>query len=314
MNNRINALNRQKATAYIIYFLTFGIMMLVGTFRDLEIDKALFNYQNSFAYFMEQYGMLPQNILKLCAYSALIASYHKVDDALDIAQSLAPFIARLREVRALRAIYFVLHHLIYASFVYSAFIGSNEFLNALLTPSAGGNLQDILVDAGVSKAVAIALWTVVRLSLVALAVFLFSRINKDALKAFELMAIAGIIAYEGIELIILLKDIFHRIRFREMIAFSHGLVDENGWTHRGDADIPREWINDTSFKAFTRWYKIGADYGVYSEPTSFPSGHTAAGSFVMLLPLLAGKFKNAEKWFLPSFAISFAYLLTHKRD
>ncbi len=303
-------LTRQKVLMYVLFFLTFGIMMAVGTYRDLEIDKALFNYQSSFALFFENYGMLPYSALKLFAFCVLIVSYHKVDDALDIAQSFLPFINKLREIQLFKKAAFIIHHIIYAGFIYEAFIGSDELLNALMLPTAGGNLQDVMTEHGSPKFFAVLLWTILRIAGVTVALLLLRRVDKEKLKALEFMAVTGLIMYEGMEIILVIKDHFHRVRFREMVAYSHALINEYGMSYRGEADMPKEWVQSTDFYAYTPWYKVGNDYGVYSESNSFPSGHTAAGALIMLLPMLSSKTKKAEKLFLPSFLFSFAYLIT----
>ena len=309
MVKKNRALAIQKAVMYTLFFLTFGIMMCIGTTRDLEISKLMFNYQNTFARFMESYSMLPVSSIQLLAFSLLFTAYHKVDDALDIAQSFLPFISRIRDINVIRKIVFIIHHIIYALFLYGAFQGSNEFLNFIFSASGRGNLQDILVDKGAPKVIAIIVWTVARVALLALVLILMRKIDKKHLKAFEFMAIAGLFLYHASDVINLLKGHFHRVRFREMVAYSHALIDQNGVTSRGDADMPKEWVKTSFFTAYTPWYKPGNDYGVYSNSDSFPSGHTAAAAFSMLLPMLASKAKKATKLFVPAFLLGFGYTL-----
>ena len=84
-------LKKQIGFCVGFYFIVFVVLMIFGTFYDLEIDKALFNYGNKFATFMEYYGMAPMYILPVIAWSMLIASYHPIDEAFDIASSVFPF-------------------------------------------------------------------------------------------------------------------------------------------------------------------------------------------------------------------------------
>lgn len=310
MTEKKNTLLIQKSIMYALFFLTFGIMMIVGTFKDLEIDKALFNYQNPFALFFEKYGMLPEFTIKLFANVILLVSYRKFDDALDIAQSLLPFMEKLREIKPVRIVLIVLYHLLYAAFAYGAFWGSNDLLEFILRGTAGGNLQDLLINGGVPKFFAVLIWTMARCALEALVIFLCSRISKEKLKTLEFMAIAGLLMFEGGNIIGALKEHFHRIRFREMIAYTHGLVNAEGMSYRGDRDLPGEWIETTIFDAYTPWYKVGNDFGIYSEANSFPSGHTAAAAYSLLLPALALKSKKAKIFFIPAFLLTFGYTLT----
>ena len=304
-------LKKQFIGCAVFYFAFFAVLMIIGTFYDLEIDKAVFNYKNAFATLMENRGMDVMYVVPLMAWSMLIAAYHPIDEAFDIADSIFPFFKYLKNNKATHFICFVLLHIMYAFFFYEAFKNSNDQLNRFMGGVFGYNLQDMLVNAGAPKPLAVILWTLLRLALVVFFIILFRKLDKKYRKALEFMAVAGLVLYYGSDFINDIKDYFHRIRFREMIAYSHGLVNSDGWSARYLADdIPREWIETTDFSAFTRWYQIGNDMGVYSEPTSFPSGHTSAAAFAMLFPALFYKCKALNKYFIPAFIAGFAYTLT----
>ncbi len=305
MEQKSRALKIEKRVMYTLFFLTFGVMMIIGTTKDLEIDKSLFDYQNSFARFMESYAEAPLHLVRLLACCVLFTAYHKVDDALDIAQSFLPFIGKIRNNKIIRIIIYIIHHIIYVMFLCGAFIGSNEFLNYI-----GANIQDLLTGKGAPKFIAVILWTIVRIALVIIVLLLMRKIDKKKLRSLEFMAFAGLILYESSAVINEIKDYFHRVRFREMVAYSHALIDANGYSSRGNSDMPKEWVETSFFNAYTPWYKPGNDFGVYSESNSFPSGHTASAAFTMLLPLLATKTKKATKLFIPAFILGFAYTLT----
>ena len=300
-------LKKQKIICIAFYFLVFGILMAVGTFYDLEINKILFNYENKFGIIMEDWGMLPLYSIQLLAYSMLIAAYHPIDEAFDIADSIFPFFRYLKGNKATHFICFVLLHIMYGAFLYGAFMGSNEFLNFIMGRTNGCNLQDLLINNGWSKAPAVIMWILLRGAVVLACILYFRKVNGKYKKALEFMAIAGLAVYYGSEIINDIKDHFHRIRFREMIAYSHGLVNEDGWSSRGSANLPRQWIETTDFSAFDRWYRVGNDMGVYSEAHSFPSGHTSAAAVSMLLPALFSKCKALNKYFIPAFSIGFLY-------
>ena len=302
-------IKKQTIISIIFFFAFFSVLMVIGTFFDLEIDKALFNYQNKFGIIFEDWGMDPMYLIQFFAWIMLLASYHPIDEAFDIAGSIFPFFNYLKKNKITHFICFVLLHIMYAGFFYGAFTGSNDMLNRIMGRTVGYNLQDLLTNTGVSKPIAIILWTLLRLAFIAVFFFIFLKIDKKYKKALEFMAVAGLLLYYSGDIINYIKAIFHRIRFREMMAYSNGLVNPDGWSSRGGADIPREWIETTDFSAFTRWYKIGNDMGVYSEATSFPSGHTAAAAYTMLLPALFSKCKALNKYYIPAFIIGFAYTL-----
>lgn len=301
-------LKKQIIGCAIFYFAFFAVLMIAGTFYDLEINKALFNYSNGFATLMEDRGMDVMYVVPLIAWSMLIAAYHPIDEAFDIAISIFPFFKYLKNNKITHFICFVLLHIMYAVFFYEAFKGSNDQLNRFMGGVFGYNLQDLLVNAGWAKPIAVILWTLLRLALIVFFVVLFRKLGKKYRKALEFMAVAGLVLYYGSDIINDIKEYFHRIRFREMIAYSNGLINEDGWSARYLAnDLPREWIETTDFSAFTKWYHIGNDMGIYSEPNSFPSGHTSAAAFAMLFPALFYKCKALNKYYIPAFITGFAY-------
>ena len=302
-------LKKQIIFCVAFYFVFFGVLMLIGTFKDLEINKAVFDYENKFGVFLGRWGMHPMYILPLIAYSMLLAAYHPTDSAFDIAIGFFPFFRYLKNNKITHFICFVLLHALYAFLAYEAFKSSNDFLNNVMGMTVGYNLQDLLVNAGWAKPVAVLMWTLLRLLPIGVFVFFFARLDDEYKKALEFMAIAGLAVYYGSDIINDIKAHFHRIRFREMVAYSAGLVNEDGWSSRGNSILLKEWVKTTDFTAFDRWYKIGNDMGVYSDATSFPSGHTSAASVAMLLPPLFSKCKALNKYFVPAFLVGFLYTL-----
>lgn len=57
----------------VVYVLT-AALLLVGTFYDLQIDKALYNPENAFALFLQKYGEVPRFALWGPAAAVLYAS------------------------------------------------------------------------------------------------------------------------------------------------------------------------------------------------------------------------------------------------
>ena len=295
---------QQNLILCLIFYIVFGSMMIIGTFYDLEIDKALFNYTNKFGEFMEYYGMLPQYCIRLFAYSTLIVCYHPIDKVLKAVQRLLPFSSRFISNKTVHNILFILYHIIYGAFFLGAFQGSNELLNFILRSTLGGNLQELYSD----TVWGLISWIILRITLMFIVIFLLSKVKKHK-QLLEFMAIVGLALYYGSEIIDILKHHFHRIRFREMIAYSHGLINENGYTDVAWHILPRKWIDSTDFSAFDRWYKVGCDMGVYSNATSFPSGHTSAASFSMLIFPLFAKSRSLSKYTAAAFFIGFTYTL-----
>ena len=289
------------------YFIFFAILMVIGTFYDLEIDKALFNYENKFGVYMGRWGMHVMYVVPVLSLSMLISAYHPTDEAFDIAGSIFPLFKSLKNNKITHFIGFVLLHIFYAFLCYRAFIESNDELNRIMGGIWGYNLQDLLTNAGWAKPIAVILWTLLRISLVAVLIIFFRRLDGKYKKALEFMAVAALALYYGANIINDIKAHFNRVRFREMIAYSNGLINEDGWSSRGGSTLLSEWVETTDFSAFTRWFEIGDDMGIYSEPTSFPSGHTSAAAFAMLIAPLFSKCKSLNKFFIPAFFAGFLY-------
>lgn len=299
----------------IVMYLFLIALFIYGTFNDIAVDKALFNYTNQFGVFMEKWGMLPQFTIQLLAYSTLVACYHTLDDAFDIAISLFPFFKYLRNNKFTHGVLWFLHKVMYVAFGYGAFMGSNELLWFIMGTQWGGSLQDILVNVGKPEWLAVLLWTVLRITLVVVSIVVLRFVSKKNSKLFELMACAGLLMFYGGNVINTLKHHFHRIRFREMIAYSHGLyyVNENGekCIDIGKNILQRDWIETTDFKSyFTRWYVPGDAKGiVWGDQMSFPSGHTSASSYSMLLIPLFAKSKKLNKLFSIATIFGFGYVV-----
>lgn len=294
-----------------IIYIALIALMIIGTFNDLAIDKALFNYDHPFAVNLAVWGMWPQFSMQLFGYVILLACYHSLDDAFDIAESLFPFFKYLRENKVTHFILFVLHKVMYIAMIYGAFMGADQILSFYFGNAYGhGNLQDMLIFNGYKKGIAILLWTILRFALVVITYIIIKPISKKHKKAFELTAVVGLLIYyfyiccgamDGI------KHLFHRIRFREMVAQSAGLFNEEGRVYIGSTTLQKEWVETTDFSWFTRWYKIGQDNGVlWHDPTSFPSGHTTAAAFSLLLIPLSYKI-NKKLLFIPISIIGVIY-------
>lgn len=305
-----NLKTQLKIFAPILYVILF-ILMIIGTFNDLAIDKALFDYNHPFAVNLAVWGMWPQYSMQLFGYTILLACYHPLDEAFDIAESLFPFFKYLRANKITHSILFVLHKVMYIAMIYGAFMGADEILSFIYRNADGHyTLYHVLLDKGYSTAIAALCWNLLRMALVIVTYIIIKQISKKHKKAFELTAIIGLLIYyfyisngamDGI------KHIFHRIRFREMIAQSAGLFDEEGRISIGSTILQKEWIETTDFSWFTRWYKIGQDNGVlWQDPTSFPSGHTTAAAFAMLLIPLSYKI-NKKSLFIPLSLVGTAY-------
>ena len=274
--------------AGVAVFLLFCGGMLVGTWFDLEIDKALFSYSCGWAQFLERFGSFPAQFVRPLACSALLSTFRDPSRALDALGRELPVIRRICSAETLRRCCVILYCFLYGALFFAAFYGVHQGI-VFFFPGAMA-FRDLLTLTGRDFLLSGALWGLVRLVPVLLAVLLLRRLPREILSHVVKLAVAGLLVEFSYPVIELLKHLFHRVRFREMIAYSHGLVNGKGWSSIGGADLPRAWIADADFSAFTPWYRFGNPMGRYSAATSFPSGHTAAAAYsLLLIPLFAGE-------------------------
>lgn len=307
------SLKKKRIIGCIVFYVIMGALFIYGTIgmNDLNFDKMVFNPQNKFAFTMACYGMLPHYTMQLLCFTTLMAVYRPFDSALDVAQSLLPFFKWLRENKVTKAILLVLYRVMFVAFIYGAYMGSNDFWNFILYNAIGVNIQDLLVEAGAPKALAVIAWAGLRIVTIILCYFVLKKLCKNYARELEFMAVAGLAMFYSGDIINVLKEHFHRIRFREMVAYSNGYVyEDNSIPNLHSYIFTRDMIDKTDFHWFTHWYQIGQDDGViWHDPRSFPSGHTSAASFSLLLIPLSTRCRKLSKLFVPAYIIGVGYTM-----
>ena len=76
----------------VSFYVLTAALLLVGTFYDLQIDKALYNPENAFVLFLQKYGEVPRFALWGPAAALLYASLF----LLDTGQSVGSFQSEYR--------------------------------------------------------------------------------------------------------------------------------------------------------------------------------------------------------------------------
>lgn len=299
-------LKRKRIVGYVIFYVIFSILFVYGTigYNDLEFDKMVFNPSNKFAFTFACYGMFPRYLMQLLGYCTLMAVYRPLDEAFDIAESLFPFFKIFRENKIIHGILAVLYRVMFVAFIYGAFMGAKDILDFF-------GYYDTLLGLGLSVTVTNLIWTPTRIVLIVVSYLILKALSKKHAKELEFMAVAGLAMYYSSDIINMLKDHFHRIRFREMVAYSNGIVGDDGAVHSlHDVVFNKSMIDKTDFHWFTKWYIVGKDDGVvWHDPHSFPSGHTSAASFAFLLVPLFTRTKKLSKFFVPAYAIGVGYVM-----
>lgn len=307
------SLKRKRIWSCVVFYIMIGALFIYGTIgmNDLNFDKMVFNPLNKFAFTMACYGMLPRYTIQLFGYTMLMVAYRPLDEAFDVAESLFPFFKFFRENKFCHTVLAILYRVMFVAFIYGAFKGAEEAINFVTWNAFDMGIWNAIMDADKPEILANVVWLAVRAVLIAISYFVLKKLAKKHGKALELMAVAGLGMYYASGVIDMLKEHYHRIRFREMVAYSNGVCVEGNKVHSlHDAVLTRDMIAKTDFHWFTNWYNVGQDDGViWHDPRSFPSGHTSAASFTMLLVPLFSRTRELSKYFVPASVIGIGYTM-----
>lgn len=300
------SLKKKRIIVYSLFYIIVGGLFIYGTigYNDLNLDKALFNPSNGFALTFAEYGMFPRFTIQLLGYTMLMVAYRPLEEAFDVAQSIFPFFKFFRENKFIHTVLAILYRVMFVAFIYGAFMGAKDTCDFF-------GYYDMLKDFGLSINVINAVFNLTRIALMVISYFLLKFVSKNHRGAFEFVAVAGLGMYYSSGVIDALKEHFHRIRFREMVAYSNGIIGEDGRVHSlHDVKFTRDMIDKTDFHWFTNWYVVGKNDGVsWHDPRSFPSGHTSAASFTFLLVPLFSRNQKISKFFIPASIVGIGYVM-----
>lgn len=299
-------LKKKRIFGYAVFYIIFASLFIYGTIglNDLNFDKMVFNPSNKFAFTFACYGMVPRSTIQLLGYCTLMAVYRPLDEAFNIAESLFPFFKFFRENKFTHNILAILYKVLFVAFIYGAFCGAKDIMNFF-------GYYNTLVSTGMATAIVNTIWNICGFALIIICYLILKKISKKYARELEFMAVAALALYYSDNIINILKEHFHRIRFREMVAYSNGIIGDDGAVHSlHDVAFTRDMINKTDFHWFTHWYEIGKDDGVvWHDPRSFPSGHTSAASYAFLLVPLATRCKKLSKYFVPAYILGVGYVM-----
>lgn len=282
----------------IFYLIAIGLM-IAGSLYDLQIDKALFNPESKFAIGFETIGLFVYWGMWGPLFTVLFLTRHNLNECLDMLGRVFPFITTVKDTqtKAYKFFNFVVQAIWTLGFFVLTDVGWKKLIENVLK-----NFVDLSQGAyfGICAAVSV------------ISILIFSRIDKKTLNKLESLALAGVLFGILLKLVDIPKDIFHRVRFREMVAASNGIFNEKGLS-QGALDGMHTSLNigmmdGTDFSAFTNWYKIGDDRGVYAHPSSFPSGHTASSCTLFLSVLFCNAFDKLKKAAPFALAVSVIYV------
>lgn len=296
-----------KSNTKIRFLLPFSIaiyiigivLMCIGTVFDLDIAKSVFQPQSAFAIGFEAFGLAVYWGMWGSIFTVLYLTRHNLKDTLRIISAVFPFIKIEPNTQ---------------SKTYRVF---NRTLDIFLTL-----LYFVLAVVGWKKVIENVLNDIFDLSqfvyffismiATGIGVHFFSKLNRETLKKLELLSLAAVLLGIFFKIFESTKTITSRVRFREMVAFSNGILDENGMsagkTKMLVSPLTHEMASNTDFSAFTQWFKLGNDMGIYTHADSFPSGHTFSSCTIFLSSLFCTAFEKLKKYAPFMLCVSFVYV------
>ncbi len=292
--------NNSLIVISLLIYIVAAAAMAAGTAYDLQITVNLFNPQNTVVKLFEAFGQFVYWGLWGPAFTVIFLCRRNLNECLAVTGRLLPFIKPFKNTqgKAYKIFNFILRLLTTAAFFVLSVIGWKK-----LTENIIKNILDFAGADNLSQPV----YFIINIAIAVIAILVFKKIDKEKLKKIEALALAGVllgIFYKTVEEF---KGITSRVRVREMIAYSNGILNENGLSDGKSGELTRLMAEGTDFSAFTPWYRKGSDIGIYSHADSFPSGHTlyACTSFLLYPALKA--YRPLKKYAPLALLFAFAY-------
>lgn len=286
----------------IFYYLIFTVLMILGTVFDLSIGKAVYNPENFFAGFMEDFGQFVYWAMWGPALTVIFLCRRDLNENLNVIGKVFPFICPIKNTdgKLYRICNFCVKLILTAGYFVLVVVGWKKLIENVT--------KNILLNIGKENLSAAAYFAISAAVAVA-GIVLFRRINPKTLKKLEAIALAGVLFSILCKLTEECKPITQRVRFREMVAYSNGFLNENGLSEGKLSPLNASMVNGTDFSAFSPWYKIGNDMGIYSRADSFPSGHTLYSVTPFISYFFFTAFEKVRKFLPLALCMSFIYVI-----
>ncbi|MCM1544377.1 MAG: phosphatase PAP2 family protein [Ruminococcus sp.] len=284
-NTRIKERRNNQRVALVFYAVAMACMA-IGTFWDLQFGIAIFCPQNKLAIGIEAFGLFVYWGMWGPLFTVLFLTRHDLKESVDIISKLVPLIKPISniETKAYKFFNFVVRAVTTIGFFILTVIGWKKLIqNVLKHIFDFGEVTYFIISAVVAV----------------ISIIAFSKLSKQTLRKLEYLALAGVLMGIFIKIAEECKTITERVRFREMVAYSNGILDDVGMSHgkvsKLHSPLEREMLSGTDFSAFTPWYKHGDSMGIYSNANSFPSGHVTCSCAIFLSSLFANAFDKLRK-------------------
>lgn len=283
-NNR----NKKIIIFTIIFYTVCASLMVLGSIKDLQINMTLFNPENFAAHFAEQFSQIVYWGIWGPAFTIIFLCRRNLNGCLDVINKVFPFVRPFRdtESKVYKVLNTILNVLTSFAFFALAVIGWKKLIENVI--------KNVLKELGKSNLSQL-VYFIICVVFTAVMIFVFSKIDKRTLKKLEGLALAGVLLGIFYKIVEECKEITGRVRFREMIAYSNGFIDEDGMSDATHSPLTKAMVQNTDFSSYTPWYKMGDDLGIYDHSNSFPSGHTTYCCSIFLAYPLCLAFNKLKK-------------------
>lgn len=285
-----------------VFYVVATVLMIIGSKNDLQIDMSLFNPQNKFAIYMEAFGQFVYWGMWGPLFAVLFLTAHDFNECLGVLSKLIPIIKPIKNTDS--KAFKIINKLVLIVWKVAFFVLGDIGWKKLIE-----NIFKRFVD------IPQIAYFIICAVVMAVSVIIFSRIDKKVLNKLEGLALAGIVIGICYKIAENCKEITGRIRFREMVAWSNGITqqDDGVTISQGELNnlttrLNKSMAENTNFGAFTQWFKKGANVDFYDHPNSFPSGHTTYSCTVFLSVLFCTAFEKLKKIAPFAFILSVVYV------
>lgn len=275
--------------------------MAWGTFSDLQITVHLFNPENVLTRIIEAFGAFVYWGIWGPAFTLIFLCRRDLNESLTVINKLFPAIKPIDNTdhKAYRFFNLLLKVVTSVGFFVLAMVGWKKLIENVLK-----NILLLLNRDNPSQAFYFIICTL----FTAIVIFLCRKTDREKLRKLEGLALAGVLFGIFLKIVEECKPITNRVRVREMIAYSNGFLNEKGLSEGKYSPLTSAMANTADFSAYTPWYKIGDDMGIYSRTDSFPSGHTSGACASLLLYLLSKAYDKLKRFAPFALIASFAYI------
>ncbi|MCI5735475.1 MAG: phosphatase PAP2 family protein [Eubacterium sp.] len=293
----------------IIYLVLFALMIFAsvnGGKYDLIIDKNVFNPDLTFPKLVENFGQFVYWGMWGPAFAVIFICKRDLNGCLNVIGKLFPFVKPFKNIqsKAYKFFDFVLKFVETLGFFVLCGIGWKKLIENVIK-----NILYMLDKDNLSQIV----YFVISFIVAALSILLIKRFDKEKLEKLEYLALSGVLLGIFYKIVEECKTITHRVRFREMVAYSNGFFNDEGLSEGKYSPLSQNMVKSTDFGAFTPWYHkasaTGAyDYHLFSRTDSFPSGHTTYSCTLFLSVLFCSAFDRLKKFAPFAFCVSVVFV------